>query len=161
MLSVAGGLSNRQHKWLCAGGPATRQHKGPFLLAQSCWRVQRPPAKTSLAARTNHFWPSGVRLATRMNFSRKIEGRSYQMTLAISSRRRWLRHNDEETEYVVHAGEGGPRPEGDLRRRKALRACGRRGGGASNRDGKPSARAHICACSQENCQLAIDGKLVY
>jgi hypothetical protein len=26
----------RQHKWLCAGGPATHQHKGPFLLTQSC-----------------------------------------------------------------------------------------------------------------------------
>jgi hypothetical protein len=48
----------RQHKWLCAGGPATRWHKGPFLLAQSCWRVPRPPAKPVLAARTNHFWPS-------------------------------------------------------------------------------------------------------
>jgi hypothetical protein len=35
----------RQHKWLCAGGSATRQHKGPFLLAQSCWRVPRPPGQ--------------------------------------------------------------------------------------------------------------------
>jgi hypothetical protein len=39
----------RQHKWLCAGGPATRQHKGPFLLAQSCWRVPRLPAKTGFS----------------------------------------------------------------------------------------------------------------
>jgi hypothetical protein len=45
----------RQHKWLCAGGSATRQHKGPFLLAQSCWRVPRPPAKTGFSRQDKLF----------------------------------------------------------------------------------------------------------
>jgi hypothetical protein len=45
----------RQHKWLCAGGPATRQHKGPSLLAQSCWRVQRPSAKTGFSREDKSF----------------------------------------------------------------------------------------------------------
>jgi hypothetical protein len=46
-----------QHKWLCAGGPATRQHKGPFLLAQSCLRCLARQQKPVLADRTNRFWP--------------------------------------------------------------------------------------------------------
>jgi hypothetical protein len=46
---------NRQHKLICAGGPATRQHKGPFPLAQSCWRVPCPPAKTSFSRQDKSF----------------------------------------------------------------------------------------------------------
>jgi hypothetical protein len=50
----------RQHKWLCAGGPTTRQHKGPFLLAQSCWWVPRPPAKTGFSRQDKSFLPSEI-----------------------------------------------------------------------------------------------------
>jgi hypothetical protein len=50
----------------------TRQHKGPFLLAQSCWWVPRPPAKPVLAARTNRFWPS-VDYTKRINHPIKNE----------------------------------------------------------------------------------------
>jgi hypothetical protein len=48
----------RQHKWLSAGGPATRQHKGSFLLVKVAGGCRARQQKPALATKTNHFWPS-------------------------------------------------------------------------------------------------------
>jgi hypothetical protein len=60
---LAGGVKTAGTESLCAGGwhkrlaaqitlcwwAGTRQHKGSFLLAQSCLLVLRPPAKTGFS----------------------------------------------------------------------------------------------------------------
>jgi hypothetical protein len=48
----------RQHEWLCAGGPATRQHKGPFNWLEVADGYLARQQKLVLAAGTNRFWPS-------------------------------------------------------------------------------------------------------
>jgi hypothetical protein len=61
---------------------------------------------------------------------------------------------------VVHTGEE-DRAQKESRVGEKRFARRRRGGGAADRDGKPSALAHICACSQEDWQLVTNGNLVY
>jgi hypothetical protein len=43
---------------ICAGGPATRQHKGPFYWLKVAGGCRARQQKLVLAAKTNRFWPS-------------------------------------------------------------------------------------------------------